>query len=193
MKGRMRGLIYRAWRKLYESQDRSDLGLLLANPHFIPKRLLRDALKRAAISLEAGIVLDVGCGNKPYRALFPGCRRYIGFDYSVERKPDFVSVAEAVPLPNAIIDVVLCTEVIEQTREPHAVISRDVQAFEAGGMLLLSAPMSCNLHYEPHDYYRFTCYGLEYRLKRAGFTVVKTQRLGGLVSLIGARMADVIQ
>jgi hypothetical protein len=52
--------------------------------------------------------------------------------------------------------------------------------------------MSWNLHYEPHDYFRFTPYGLTYLLELAGFEVNSVHRIGGLISLIGARLADIV-
>ncbi|MBV8655501.1 MAG: hypothetical protein JO160_05600 [Candidatus Eremiobacteraeota bacterium] len=45
-----------------------------------------------------------------------------------------------------------------------------------GGYLVLSAPQYYEMHEVPHDYYRFTEYGLRYLLSRAGFTVVELRK-----------------
>jgi len=97
------------------------------------------------------------------------------------------------PLKAESADIVLCTEVIEHTQEPKKVCRELARVLRKGGSLLVSAPMSWNLHYKPYDYYRFTCYGLTYILEESGFEVVKTIRIGGVVSLIGARLTDIIQ
>ena len=45
------------------------------------------------------------------------------------------------------------------------------------------------LHYEPHDYYRFTKYGLAEILKD-DFKVVHSEKIGGLFSFLGSRLAE---
>jgi SAM-dependent methyltransferase len=58
------------------------------------------------------------------------------------------------------------------------------------GVLLITVPMSWNLHYEPYDFRRYTCYGLWQLLGCHGFEVIETQRIGGLFSLVGSRLVD---
>ncbi|MCS7173061.1 MAG: class I SAM-dependent methyltransferase [Armatimonadetes bacterium] len=45
--------------------------------------------------------------------------------------------------------------------------------------------------YEPHDYFRFTRYGLALLLDRAGLRVVRAERIGGVFALCGARLTEV--
>jgi hypothetical protein len=47
------------------------------------------------------------------------------------------------------------------------------------GHLLLTSPQTNPLHYEPHDYLRFTSYGLEFLAREPGFDVVSVEPLGG--------------
>ena len=50
--------------------------------------------------------------------------------------------------------------------------------------------MSWNLHYEPNDYRRYTCYGLWQLLESHGFEITQTCRIGGLFSVVGSRLVD---
>jgi SAM-dependent methyltransferase len=103
---------------------------------------------------------------------------------------DVVGDAEHLPIGSATADSILCTEVLEHVRHPEAVVTEIFRALKPGGALLLTAPMSWNLHYEPNDYRRYTCYGLWQLLKAHGFRVVATRRIGGLFSLVGSRLVD---
>ena len=40
-------------------------------------------------------------------------------------------------------------------------------------MLLIAAPHEWEVHQAPHDYFRYTRYGLAYLLEQAGFEVVR--------------------
>ena len=60
-----------------------------------------------------------------------------------------------------------------------------------GGHLILSVPHLSLLHEVPHDYFRFTRYGLEALLAGAGLRVLELSECGGLVSFLahGASLA----
>ncbi len=52
------------------------------------------------------------------------------------------------------------------------------------GRLLLTAPHLSMIHEAPHDYFRYTQYGLRSRCQRAGLAVETIQPTGGLVCLL---------
>lgn len=166
--------------------------LLARNNNFIPKKLLWDAIAVAFQGQTGDLVVDVGCGYQPYRPLTAGYRRYVGVDLEARRRPQLAASAENLPLTSGACDAVLCTEVIEHTPEPAAVVTEVARILKPGGRLILTAPMSWGLHYEPHDYYRFTPYSLRRLAQQAGLRVVSVQRLGGLLALIGARLSEVL-
>jgi len=166
--------------------------LFLLNPYFIHKKKLRDALSKAVRNQTGELILDVGCGLQPYRGLFSGYRRYVGIDSEISRKPDICASAESIPFETATVDAVLCTELLEHLCEPKTVLQEIARVLKPGGLLFLTAPMSWNLHYEPHDYYRYTKYGLAYLADQAGFIVESTTRVGGLFSFIGSRLIDAL-
>ena len=61
-----------------------------------------------------------------------------------------------------------------------------------GGTLYLTTPQSWGLHYEPHDYFRFTKYGLTYLLEKAGFEVREVSANGGFFTLTFVRILDML-
>jgi SAM-dependent methyltransferase len=107
------------------------------------------------------VLLDIGCGNKPYADLFVNWR-HIGINPSVEdASPDVIADAMRLPIKDSSVDIVLCTQVLEHVSHPSKLISESCRVLKPGGYLVLSAPFYWPLHEEPWDFFRFTRYGLE--------------------------------
>lgn len=106
------------------------------------------------------LIIDIGCGNKPYADLFEGCQ-HIGVNPStVDATPDIVGDALQLPLRDSIADIVLCTQVLEHVERPWELISECCRVLKPGGFLVLSAPFYWPLHEEPWDFFRYTHHGL---------------------------------
>jgi SAM-dependent methyltransferase len=134
-----------------------------------------------------GLVVDVGCGGRPYEAFVAGDARYLGLDLtpSLGSAPDLWATADAIPLADASADLVLCTQVLEHVPDPQACVSEMARILVPGGRLLVTAPQNWNLHEAPHDYFRFTRYGLEALCAKAGLEVLEVRPQGGLGAAIG--------
>lgn len=135
-----------------------------------------------------GRILDIGCGNKPYAGLFEGLTfEYIGCDIvqSSLRKVDIICEANNIPLDGESFDVVLSTQTIEHVADCQGLVNEAHRLLKDGGYFILSGPFYWHLHEEPHDYYRFTKYGFEYLLKKAGFEVIEIKSNGGMWSVTG--------
>ncbi len=98
------------------------------------RRLILAALKRELAPF-TGLVLDVGCGEKPYRSLLlsPPSRAsaYAGVDlpgnpYST---PDLEWDGVTLPKPDGSVDSLLLTEVLEHCAEPAAVLKEARRLF----------------------------------------------------------------
>lgn len=63
--------------------------------------------------------------------------------------------------PAEKFDAVLMMEVLEHIVAPHAAAQNLHKILRPGGTLILSAPFLFPIHDRPHDYFRFTRYGLE--------------------------------
>lgn len=114
-----------------------------------------------------GAVLDVGCGEMPFRALLPPACQYTGIDvpvadeFGMTQHPDIVAFDGIhIPFPDASFDCVMCTEVLEHVRDPDALIAEMFRVLRPAGSLLVTVPFSARVHHAPHDYSRFTRYRL---------------------------------
>lgn len=137
-----------------------------------------------------GVVVDLGCGMKPYQSwLGFAADRWLGFDLpaSASGKPraDAFATGTAVPLRDGMADCVLSTQVIEHVPRPFEVVAEAARLLKPGGSLLLSAPQAQWLHEEPHDYFRYTKYGLMELARSAGLTPRQVVPFGGAIALIG--------
>jgi SAM-dependent methyltransferase len=129
-------------------------------------------------SLNPLAVLDIGCGHKPYRDLFPNCN-YLGLDWGVEdSSPDLVGDAMNLPISSESVDIVFSTQVIEHLPKPQLLVNESSRVLKRNGYLILTGPLYWPLHEEPHDFYRFTKYGFAHLLKEAGFREWQIQEDG---------------
>jgi SAM-dependent methyltransferase len=157
------------------------------------RRLILSAL-RAALPGFHGVVLDVGCGHKPYRGLLlsPPSRahRYIGLDLpkNAYSQPDVEWDGRAIPLPDAQADSCVLTEVLEHCPEPQAVLNEIYRVLRPGGFLFLTVPFIWPIHTVPHDEYRYTPFALARLLANAGFADVNIKATGGCHAVLGVTL-----
>ncbi len=161
-------------------------SLRLRSPGYLHHRALHRELHRRRDVLR-GVVVDVGCGQQPYRALLPtAAERYIGADVPFPGSPaDVTIVDERIDLPDRLADSALCTQVLEHSRRPGALLGDIGRVLKAGGTLLVTVPLYWPHHEEPHDYFRFTRHGLRSLLEAAGFVVDEMVPCGGRWSVAG--------
>ena len=114
--------------------------------------------------------LDIGAQNGPYGALFPN---RIGLDIRPGLGVRIIGDAQALGIRDAAVDVVLCTEVLEHLPEPQKAIDEMFRVLAPGGRLLLTTRFLFPIHDAPHDYFRYTKYGLRHLLRR--FEILELQ------------------
>lgn len=102
--------------------------------------------------------LDIGAGGSSYNRFFPN--RYT-IDIDPARKPDLVADAHQLPFADDEYESILCTEVLEHMKNPTQAISEMWRVLQPGGTLILTTRFVYPLHDTPHDYWRFTKYGLQ--------------------------------
>ena len=136
-------------------------------------------------------LLDVGCGAKPFARVFDGrVRRYWGTDLAGSRylgasRPDAFATAEAQPFRDASFDTVLGLSMLTYLPQPLSMLVEARRVLKPGGVLILEFTQMVPLHDEPHDYFRFTRYGAEWLLRRAGFEPIEYVPIGGLWARVG--------
>jgi SAM-dependent methyltransferase len=191
------GLAHRASRRLRRrwTRLRRRLGarpsVTWADPLGLARRLLRSALaERAAYA--RGRMLDVGCGAQPYRDLFPQVERYIGLDRPGQLRLDICGDGMALPFRAEAFDTVLCNQVLEHVPEGALLIAEITRVLKPGGVLLLTVPLTWDLHLEPTDFYRYTRYGLQYLADKTGLTVLDITPTCGLWATLAQRTVDTV-
>lgn len=160
---------------------------------------IEDAVTRFAAALpDSARILDAGAGEGAYAAHFGG-RRYVGVDLGIGdagwdySKLDAIADLAALPFPAACFDAALNIVTLEHVREPACVLRELARALKPGGQLLLIVPHEWEEHQTPHDYFRYTRYGMRYLLEKAGFTVVEIQPAGGFFRLLARRLLNALQ
>jgi SAM-dependent methyltransferase len=142
---------------------------------FVDLRLasIYDSVK-APLREASGSVLEVGCGNSPYRFLIKNAS-YTGIDHALAK--EFSYKSEAViyyeggefPVESGRFDIVFHTEVLEHVADPERFMESCFRILRPGGTMFFSVPFSYRYHYIPNDYYRYTPATLERLRQRAGF------------------------
>lgn len=150
---------------------------------------LRDAIRDLAVSSSLGgeSLLDFGCAESPYQPLLgPRFRRYVRADLPGNPRADVtIDIDGHLPLPDASIDVVLSTQVLEHVAVPAAYLAEARRVLRPGGRLLLSTHGAWKYHPDPVDLWRWTREGLRVEVERAGFRVVEVRGiLGPLASAL---------
>ncbi len=131
-----------------------------------------------------GRMLDIGCGPKPFaRLLKPYLSEHIGVDHDGSlhdrANVDLDGTAYAIPAPDATFDSALCSAVLEHLEEPEAALRECLRLLKPGGHAVYTAPFIWHVHEEPRDFYRYSCYGLDYLFRKAGFEIVQIKALSG--------------
>ncbi|MEI6587334.1 MAG: methyltransferase domain-containing protein [Candidatus Moraniibacteriota bacterium] len=127
-------------------------------------------------------MLDLGCGVKPYRSLFPEVRAYVGFDVSRDSGADFFGFNWELPFGESEFDALISTQVLEHTLKIHETIKEIKRVVKNDGLIFISVPLAFPEHEIPHDYYRFTQYGLRELFE--GFEVIKICPLSGYLKTL---------
>lgn len=140
-----------------------------------------------------GNVLDIGCGQSPYRFLLdPTTTKYFGIDI-VDAKnfgydnPDVIPFdGKNIPFEDSKFDGIICTEVLEHVEEYQYLINEMYRASKEKADIFVTIPWSARYHYIPYDYFRYTPSSL--RTMFARFSEVRIIPRGTDLAVIGSKM-----
>ncbi|HTX36177.1 MAG TPA: class I SAM-dependent methyltransferase [Bryobacteraceae bacterium] len=175
----------------------------------LPRRLRRhilhfeveieDAVAAFAHGLPGGArVLDAGAGEGRYAHLFTR-QRYCGVDLAVGDaawdygRLDAVADLTALPFRTGQFAAAIHIVTLEHLAEPACALREIARSLAPGGLLLVVAPHEWEVHQAPHDYFRYTRYGLRYLLEKAGFEVCEVRPAGGFFRLLARRLLNGLQ
>jgi SAM-dependent methyltransferase len=114
-----------------------------------------------------GDLLDVGAGNGKLKSIVPDTVDYIGLDYPLTTAKGYsgaVSVyGDGIDLPfkENSFDVVVMLDVLEHIPDAKKAFQESIRVLRPGGNLIIKVPFLYPIHDSPHDFQRWTVYGLE--------------------------------
>ncbi len=147
----------------------------------------------AASKYAKGELIDIGCGTKPYEAIFqPHINSYFGIDYessaesnySTDTKADLFIDCTNTGLEKETYDTLLSTQVMEHIYDTASYVKECHRLLKKGGYGIFTVPMSWRCHGEPYDFYRFTKYSLEKIFKENGFLIIELKEIEGTFATI---------
>ena len=157
---------------------------------FYPAKALEHrAFRDIAVPVLGGRILDIGGGLGPYREYFP-TTSYFSLEINPVLTPDIVGSALELPVRSGAADSVLCNEVLEHLADPGSAVREIHRVLKPGGRVYATVPFLWCLHYEPHDYFRFTGHALRSIFEGAGFRILRIEPIGRVFSYLAARIAE---
>lgn len=151
---------------------------------FQPDRYLLKKKIHAYGHLITGRMLDIGAGEVDRYARFFKFTERVTTDIHQGTNVDVVASADKLPFEQASFDSVVCTQVLEHVPDPQIVVDEMYRVLKPGGAVLATIPQTTPLHEEPHDYYRYTRYGIQHLFERSGFTISHIEQEAGYYALI---------
>jgi ubiquinone/menaquinone biosynthesis C-methylase UbiE len=140
-----------------------------------------------------GSVLDVGCGQSPYRFLLDTAKTdYKGVDIMEADKFDYNNPdithfnGGNIPFDDEIFEGVICTEVLEHVQNYQKLIDEMYRVMKKGATGIITVPWSARNHYIPYDFFRYTPSSL--RIMFNQFSVVTIQNRGTDLSNIANKI-----
>lgn len=148
---------------------------------------LANLASQAAATLPAGSrVLDAGAGNAPYRDAF-NKHDYHTVDISppaLEADRRAVANLNRLPLRSDSYDLVFSSQVLEHVPDPATVLGELWRVLREGASMWVSVPFFYAEHEQPHDYFRFTQFGLTQLCTDVGFEVQSIRWLEGYLGTL---------
>jgi SAM-dependent methyltransferase len=140
-----------------------------------------------------GNVLDIGCGQSPYRFLLNKHEtKYFGIDIEGAgsfgyNNPDVISFdGKNIPFEEEKFDAIICTEVLEHVEEFQYLINEIHRTSKQNADIIVTIPWSARYHYIPYDYFRYTPSSL--RTMFSKFSKVEIMPRGTDFSVIGSKI-----
>lgn len=179
----MIGWLQRRWLQACSDTIGTDRFWSIAVDHITIRRALAPLITRHA----RGAVLDAGAGRLAWRSLLRAkAATYIASDTFLSH-PELAFLCDVqggIPLRDASVDTIFCCSVMEHTPQPWRILPEFRRVLRPGGNIILSVPFLYHLHGGPHDYFRFTRFGVEQLAAAAGLDVIEISTAGGLAHSI---------
>jgi len=92
----------------------------------------------------------------------------------------------SIELNDCEVDVILTTKVIlEHVSNPEKLLQEFNRILKPGGRAYLIVPHIRRQHQKPHDYFRYTEFGISHLANKTGFKVIDCKNTGGFMATVG--------
>lgn len=140
------------------------------------------------LSKVSGVVYDLGCGNRPYEHdILRVAERYIGVDWSNTLHGLSADIAadlnKSLPIDSEVADNIISLQVLEHLCEPQIMLNEAFRILKPGGRIYIAVPFQWWVHEAPYDYFRYTPFGLQHLLNKAGFVDVAVEAQAGFFTM----------
>ena len=162
----------------------------LINP--VPNRVNNFVISAVNEAHSGNLVLDAGAGECRFKAPLKN-KRYFAIDAAWGDPTwsysglDVVGNLDSLPFESNVFDCIICTQVLEHVQEPQIVLNEFFRILKQDGVVCITAPQGGGVHQAPHDYFRFTCYGFQYLLEKAGFIEISIKPICGYFGYLANR------
>lgn len=179
--------------------DPDILGVFI-NPIYLVRRGLQKQLSLWSSSI-GGRLLDIGCGNKPYQGIFPNVTEHIGMEHEALKErfggaADVFYDGKTFPFPDAHFDSILATEVLEHVFNPDEFLAETNRVLKPGGSIIVTCPFMWMEHQQPHDFARYSSFGVRHLLTSHGFEIIEARKsvrgVTALFQVLGSYLRSVI-
>jgi SAM-dependent methyltransferase len=136
----------------------------------------------------SGEILDVGCGNKPYKNIFENIDSYKGTNSNSYYENSFFNPSEedyivedgtSLPFSSEVFDNVLNFQVLPVFEDPNDFFTEVKRVLKPKGYFLLTVDFLYPIWNAPNNFWRTTKYGLEKLAKKNDFDIIGLEAFGG--------------
>lgn len=155
---------------------------IIINSNFFVRSGIYKGIKENS-SFMKGILLDFGCGTKPYRDLF-NVEKYIGIDIKNSAHNNDISYVDVfydgkmIPFDDKYFDSIYNSEVLTHIFDIEEIIIELHRVLKINGYILITVPFVWHENEKPNDAIRFTSHGICRLLEKHGFQIINYKKYG---------------
>lgn len=184
------------WIRKNRQRINQDLKDINDRKYFSPALyILTNKILKELKNYAKGNLIDIGCGDMPFKNHLPDTvSRYDTLDMEA-RTEGVTYISNAMDMKiilGDVYDTAICFEVLEHVPNPFMAVGEINRILKKNGILLISVPHMWPIHEAPHDYLRFTAFGIKYILEENNFEIISIAPSGGILTYFGHTLSTVI-
>lgn len=139
-------------------------------------------------------VIDIGAQSDYFKRQFKKAK-YISQDIKQNEDQSIEIICDlndGLPVKDKSFDFIICTQVLEHIKKPESAFKEFNRILKKGGKIFLTTNLCYEEHMIPHDYYRFTKYGLRYLGETNNFNLIHISPHGGIFHVLGVILDTIL-